>query len=429
MMDPLVICLAAAMLILLFLTGAPIAIAFCMGSSIVALFVMGMGIQTLSHFFFSAVCSYPLLACPFFILAGELVVEGGAMNPLRDFMNAILGHVRGGLAVVGVAFAAFLGTVSGSSAACLAILGTIMLPIMVDAGYDRPFTSGLCVVGAELGLMIPPSIFFVLFGAATQISIADLFLAGLLPGILCAIIMGIVAVIISIRRRYPTTDPMTRKERGVRLVKAFPVVFMPILVLGGIYGGIFSPTQAAAVGCFYTVFIGVFVYRNLTVKGVFNATIRTIRLASMIYLIVIGADIMSRMFGYLMLPQILCDLVLKLKLGPLGFLLVVQTFLVVLGAFFISLPTVVAVLPLFMPTVEALHIDPIHYAVIGIFACLLGELVPPVGEQLWLAVPICQEKLGAITKSALPFMLAMTLSMLITTFVPDLATFLVKLSH
>jgi C4-dicarboxylate transporter, DctM subunit len=425
-MDTFWIYTGALMLILLFVTGAPIALAFCVGSSIVALLVMGMPLEMLAQSLFTAVCSYPLLACPFFILTGELIVEGGGMRPLRDFLNSILGHLTGGLAVAGIFFATFLGMISGSSAACLAILGSIMLPIMVEAGYDRPFASGLCVVSGELGLMIPPSIFFILFGAATQISIADLFLAGIMPGILTALIMCILAIIISKKRGFPKKPAIPWKLRISHFIKAFPVVFMPVLVLGGIYGGFFSPTQAAAVSVFYTIIIGLFIYGGLNAKGIIAASVRTIKISSMIYLIIVGADIMSRMFGYLMLPQSIADLVLALNLKGVYFLLAVELFLVILGSVFISLPTVVAVLPLFLPTVRMLGIDPIHYAVLGIFACLIGEIIPPVGEQLWLAVPICKEKLGAITKGAMPFLAAMTAAMLISTFVPEFSLFLLN---
>lgn len=416
-------------MVLLFLTGAPLAIAFCVGSSIIALFVMGMPFETLAQTFFSGINSYPLLACPFFILTGELIIISGAMGPLRDFMQAMFGHRVGGVAVASIIFAAFLGSVSGSSAACLAILGGVILPIMTDVGYDRPFSSGLCLVSGELGLMIPPSVFFILFGSMNQISIPDLFLAGIGPGLLTAILMCLVAIIISKRRKYPIKRPLPWKARGIMFIRALPVLLMPIVVLGGIYSGIFSPTQAASVSAYYAIIVGLFIYRNLKFHGIIEALIRTVRISSMIYLLVISADIMSRMFGYLEIPQMICDLIISWELGPISFLLVVELFLVLLGFVFIGLPTVIAVLPLFLPTVMALGIDPVLYGVLGIFTCLLSEITPPVGGQLWISVPICGEKMGAIAREGWPFMIAMTLAMLLVTFIPGIATFLVTLSR
>jgi C4-dicarboxylate transporter DctM subunit len=419
--------LGIALMSILFLTGAPLAIAFCVGSSVIALFIMGIPVANLAQIFFSAINSYPLLACPFFILAGNLILRSGGMVPLRDFMQAMFGHWPGGLAVASLIFAAFLGSISGSSAACLAILGTIVLPILVDTGYDRPFVAGLSVVAGELGLLIPPSMFFIIFGALNQISIADLFLAGIGPGLLCTLIMGIVAVIISKRREYTTVPPASWRKRGKSLIRVLPVLFMPIVVLGGIYSGIFSPTQAAAVSVFYAIGMGVFIYRVLNLKGIMEALVDTTKLASMIYLLIIGGDILSKMLAYLMLPQMISEWVISMELGPLGFLLVVEALLLAMGFFFSSIPMVIVVLPLFIPSVRSLGIDPVFYGLLAILDSLIGEITPPMGPQLWFAAPICKEKMGAIAREAWPFLGAMTLAMLIATFIPGVAMFLVDI--
>jgi C4-dicarboxylate transporter, DctM subunit len=423
----LLVYIGIALIVVLFLTGAPLAIAFCVGSSIIALYVMGMPLANLAQIFFSSINSYPLLACPFFILAGNLILRSGGMVPLRDFMQAVFGHWPGGLAVASLVFAAFLGSISGSSAACLAILGTIVLPILVDTGYDRAFGAGMSVVAGELGLLIPPSMFFIIFGALNQISIADLFLAGIGPGILTTFFMSIIAIIISKRRKYPIAPLSSWKVKGGAFIRVLPVLIMPIVVLGGIYAGIFSPTQAAAVSVFYAIGIGIFIYRVLDLNGIMESLVETAKLSSMIYLLVIGGDIMSKMLGYLMLPQMITDWVISMELGPLEFLLVVEVLLLAMGFFFSSIPMVIVVLPLFLPSVRSLGIDPVFYGLLAILNSLIGEITPPFGPQLWFAVPICREKMGPIIREAWPFLGAMVLVMLITTFIPDIAMYLVNM--
>jgi len=202
---------------------------------------------------------------------------------------------------------------------------------------------------------------------------------------------------------------------------------MPIVVLGGIYAGIFSPTQAAAVSVFYAIGIGIFIYRVLDLNGIMESLVETAKLSSMIYLLVIGGDIMSKMLGYLMLPQMITDWVISMELGPLEFLLVVEVLLLAMGFFFSSIPMVIVVLPLFLPSVRSLGIDPVFYGLLAILNSLIGEITPPFGPQLWFAVPICREKMGPIIREAWPFLGAMALVMLITTFIPDIAMYLVNM--
>ncbi len=284
------------------------------------------------------------------------------MIPLSDFIKATFGRLPGGLAVAGIIFAAFLGSISGSAAACLAIIGTVMVPVFVENGYDRPFASGLAVTSAELGLLIPPSLFFIIFGALNRISIVDLFMGGVGMGLLTAFLMCVVAVMICKKRNYATMSKASWKEKQLGFIKILPLILMPVLVLGGIYGGYFSPTQAASVACLYSLLIGFFIYKELTWGKIMEATIDTVKISSMIYFLIIGADLMGRMFAYIELPQIITEYVISLELGPLGFMMMVNLVLLVMGFFFSSLPMVIIVLPLFIPSVISLGIDPVFTA-------------------------------------------------------------------
>ena len=425
-MDYLVF-LAFALMIFMFISGSPLAIAFAFGSSIIALFVMGISLEALAQMFFSSINSYPLLACPFFILAGSLTLRSGGMIPLKDFVQAAFGHLPGGLAVASIIFAAFLGSISGSSAACLAIIGTVLVPIFVDTGYDRPFASGLAVTSAELGLLIPPSLFFIIFGALNRISIADLFLGGIGIGLLTAFLMCLVAISISKRRQYTTVPRSSWETRWKNFIRVLPLGAMPLVVLGGIYGGFFSPTQAASVATLYAVLIGLFVYRELNWNKVVEAAVDTVKISSMIYFLIIGSDLMGRMFAYLMIPQQITEWVISMELGPLGFLMLVNSVLLIMGFFFSSIPMVIIVLPLFLPSVISLGIDPVFYGVLAVTNSLIGEITPPFGPQLWIAAPVCREKMGAIAREAWPFLGAWVAAMMLTTLIPDISMYLVRM--
>lgn len=412
-------------MILLFLIGSPLAIAFSTGSIVILLFSVGFPVPNVAQLFFSTINSYTLLAMPFFIFAGNLILRSGGMVPLRDFMNAGVGHWPGGMAVATIIFAAFLGSISGSAAACLAIIGTVVVPILVESGYDRPFASGMTVTAAELGMLIPPSLFFILFGAFNQVSIADLFMAGVGPGILSAFFMCIVAVLISKRRKYTTRSKASWQERRTTFIRVIPVLLMPVVVLGGIYSGIFSPTQAASVSVYYALILGIFIYKKLTWKSFLEALVDTAKLSSMIYLMYIGGDLFGKTLGYIGLPQIISEWVLAMELSPMGFLVVVELLLLGMGFFFSSIPMVIIVLPLFMPSAIGLGIDPVFYGLLAIFCSLIGEITPPMGPQLWIAAPICNEKMGAIAREAWPFLGAQVLALFLTTFIPGIAMWLV----
>ncbi len=419
--------LGLAVMVFLFLIGSPLAVAFSMGSIVILLFSLGFPVPNLAQLFFATLNSYSLLAMPFFILAGNLILRSGGMLPLRDFMNVMVGHWPGGMAVATIVFAAFLGSISGSAAACLAIIGTVIVPILVESGYDRPFASGLTVTAAELGMLIPPSIFFILFGAFNRVSIADLFMAGIGPGVLSAFLMSIVAVLISKHRKYATRTKASWKERRKTFLRVIPLVLMPFVVLGGIYTGIFSPTQAASVSAFYAIVLGVFVYRQLSWKGFMESLVEASKLSSMIYILLVGGELFGKVLGYIGLPQLISEWVISMELGPMSFLLVVEILLLVMGFFFSSIPMVIIVLPLFLPSVHNLGIDPVLYGCLSIFCSLIGEITPPMGPQLWIAAPICNEKMGAIAREAWPFLGAQTLALFLTTFIPGIAMFLVNL--
>lgn len=417
---------ALASLVFLFLSGTPLAVTFSISSIAIMLHTMGFPLGNIAQVFFTTISSYPMLAMPFFILAGNLILSGGGMGHLRDFMNRLVGHFPGGMAVAICIFAAFLGSISGSATACLAIIGTIFVPMMAESGYSRAFASGLAVTSAGLGAVIPPSVFMIIFGASNRVSITDLFAAGVGPGFLAAFMMCLVSIAISKRRGYMSGVRATSAERWDAFKKSFPILLMPLIVLGGIYSGIFSPTQAASVACFYSLFIGVVIYRGITWKVFMSSLIETVRLSSMIYFLVIGGELFGRVLGYIGLPQQISEWVISMSLGPTSFLLAVQAMLLVMGFFFSSFPMVVIVLPLFLPSVYALGIDPAFYGALAVFCSIIGEVTPPMGPQLWIAAPICKVSIGAIIRESWSFLGVQVITLLLVTIFPQISMFLVE---
>jgi len=419
-----------AIVIALMVIGVPLWVSFALGAIAVLAFDMGVPTETLAQMAFSSVDSYPLLACPLFVLSGALLVRGGAMEPMQRLIGITIARVHGGLPCLVIVTGAILGAISGSAGACLAILAIVVLPLFQPAGYTRAYGAGIALASAELGLIIPPSIFLILFGAFNQVSIIDLFSGGLAGGLLIAACMLPVAIFMGKR----SADAVAMRHRrasdaDVRalLLQSAPLLGFPVLVLGGIYGGVFSPTESASVATMYALFLGVAVYRKLSAAEFTNALAETASLTGMIYMIILGADLFSRMLSFMQIPQAISALVVGIELDPTLFLLVVVAFLVFVGFFFSSLPMVVTVLPLFMPTVKSLGIDPVVFGVIGVICASFGEMTPPFGPQLWVAEPLCRVPMGQIFREVLPFLAAWIVALVIMVLFPDLIIWAVHL--
>lgn len=421
--------LALISAIIMFLIGTPLAVTFSLSSVIILIYVMDFPIGNVAQLFFSAINGYTLLAMPFFILAGNIILRCDGMRHLRDYMNAVFGKIHGGMAVALVIFAAFLGSISGSATACLAVIGTIFVPMLVESGYSRAYVSGLTVVNAGLGAVIPPSVFLIIFGSANRVSIADLFIGGIGPGVLAALLMILYVLWSSKRRGFRSTVTFSKEEKKTAFKRSLPIIFMPVIVLGGIYSGIFSPTQAASVAVFYSLFISIFCYNGFTWKDFTDSIVETTRLSSMIYFLCVGGELFGKVIGYIGVPQLITEWVVSFHFGPVTFLLAAQALLLVMGFFFSSFPMVIIVLPLFMPSVIELGIDPVLYGVLAIFCSIIGEVTPPMGPQLWVAAPICKEKIGNIMRESWAPLGIQVLSLIIVTLCPQICLFLVNLTR
>ena len=411
----------------LFVTGAPIFTAFGLGGLILTLFYAGIPLSTIGAMLFDSVDSFVLLAVPLFVFAGNLMLYGRSSKYLVELFDSFIRQVPGGMAIVTVVACAFFAAISGSGTATIAAIGGVMLPIMAEKRYGEGLKTGVLAVSGTLGNLIPPSIFFVVYGLISEASIGELFMAGFLPGILSAALIGLTAALICKRGGYTGEPAASWKERKEAFVKAIPAILMPLIVLGGIYGGVFTPTEAAAVSCIYGALIGFFIYRGLSLSNLMTAARGTVQVTSMLLLIAATAILLSKAFIVAQFPQALTNFVIEAKLGPMLYLVLFNLLLIILGCFIEGTPMLFVCTPLLLPPALALGISPIHFGVLFCINVLIGQITPPVGIALYFTSGFAKVPVQKVFRGALPFLGAMVVALCLVTFFPSIALFLPNL--
>jgi C4-dicarboxylate transporter, DctM subunit len=409
----------------LLLLGVPIAIAIAL-STFVAILQAGVPIDTLARSMFSGVDSFSLMAIPFFVFAGDLMLAGGTSKRLIDFTKKWVGWTTGGLPIAGVLSSMFFAALSGSSPATVAAIGGIMIPSLKQARFSEKFSVGLMTAAGSLGIIIPPSITFLVYGSVAEVSIGKLFIAGILPGIFIGLVLMVVGYIIA-KKQGHTPDPRpTGKELWKSTTSAIWGILMPIIVLGGIYFGVFTPTEAAAVAIVYSMIVGFFIYKELTVKTLFVVTKRSIVTSAMIMLVISASKVFSWYLTYEQIPSTVAGKMLEFASTPIVFLIIVNIILLIVGMFMDSSAAVLILVPLFLPVVLEMGIDPIHFGVIMIVNLAIGMLTPPFGLNLFVASGISKMSLAGVTKGTLPFIAVLIVALLVITYVPQLSLYLAE---
>ncbi|WP_404454911.1 TRAP transporter large permease [Oceanobacillus kapialis] len=411
---------------ILLIIGAPIAIAIGL-SSFIAMLQEGISIDVFSRTIFAGIDSFTLMAIPFFIFAGDLMLAGGTSKRLIDFAKKLVGWTTGGLPIAGILSSMIFASLSGSSPATVAAIGGLMIPSLNDAGYSRKFAIGLMTTAGTLGIIIPPSITLLVYGSSAEVSISDLFLAGVVPGIFIGLVLIIVSFIISIKEGFKPEGKVSIREVGKSFISAIWGILLPIIVLGGIYFGIFTPTEAAAVAIFYSLVIGLFIYKELTMKNIIAVTKKSVITSSMIMLVIASSNVFSWYLTYEQIPTNLASIFLEYANTEFVFLLLVIVILLLVGMFMDTSAAVLIFVPLFLPMVTQLGIDPIHFGIIMIVALSIGMITPPFGLNLFVASGISKTSLTLVIKSTAPFILVMIFTLLVITFVPDLSLFLLDI--
>lgn len=417
------------LLIALFLINVPIAVALAMASSLIFYVDGQVSLIVIMQRMFNSVASFPLLAIPFFILAGKLMENGGISRRLIHLANVMFGRITGGLGIVSIIACAFFAAISGSAAATTAAVGSLLIPAMVKKGYDKNFSTAIQAAGGTIGVMIPPSVPLVLYGVTAGVSISSLFIAGIIPGLLVVASLVLLVYVVSLRKGYGGGEKFTFGEFIKAFADAFLALLMPIIILGGIYGGIFTPTEAAVVAVVYGLIVGVFIYREIKLSDLVEIFSSSVVVSAVIMFIIAGASV----FGYYLtrarIPRELTELMLGVTENWIIALLIINLLLLFIGTFLETSAAIIILTPILVPIVSALGIDLVHFGIIMIFNLAIGFITPPVGLNLFVAANIAGTRFEGLIRAIIPFIIIMILDILIISFIPGISLFLGNLQQ
>jgi tripartite ATP-independent transporter DctM subunit len=418
--------LTISFLLLIGLLALGVPIAFALGiAPLAALADKGIPFIALPQIIFEATDSFVLLAVPLFILSGQLMQHGGIAGRLVDVAVALLGWLRGGLSASVVLTSMMFSTISGSSAATAAAVGSVLIPQMKREGYPVPFAAATVASSAELGVIIPPSVPMVIYAMLTGISVIDLFIAGILPGILIGVSLIITCLVVSGLRGYGQVTPFRAGPwvRGVAVAvrRAWAALLMPLIVLGGIYGGIFTPTEAAVVAVFYALVVGTMIHGELAWRDVPRLLRQAAVTSAVVMIIVSFTAILAYVLALLRAPDILLAGLRAISDNPIVFLLLVNIVLLLVGIFFEPLPAILIMGPLLHPVAVEMGVDPTHFGLILIVNTAIGMVTPPVGANLFISCAIARISMEELTPPLLLFLAVLVVDILIITYVPALS--------
>lgn len=414
-------------LFILLILSVPIAVSIGLSSVIALVFASDLPIDVLTQKAFTSIDSFPLMAIPFFIFAGTLMEKGGIAKRLVRLANSMVGSMTGGLGIVVVVTSMFFAAISGSGIAATAALGSILIPAMIQRGYDRSYAGALQAISGELGVIIPPSVSMILFGVAASVSIGDLFLAGILPGLLIGFSLILGVWVISRIKGYKGDSRLPKGERRAALKDALFALLMPVIILGGIYGGIFTPTEAAAVAVGYSFIIGFFVYKEIKLKDLIPIFSKSMVTTAIVMFIIANAGLFSWVLTREGVPQKLSLFFSNITDSPMIFLLIINVLLLVIGMFFDGGVAIIILAPLLTPIAVSLGIDPIHFGMIMITNLAIGMCTPPLGVNLFVACQIANVRLEQITKAILPLLGVMIVNVLLISYFPKISLILLEI--
>ncbi len=422
-MDWPVIVLITSFVILLVLN---VPIAFAIGiSSLLTIFAIGdiPALKTVAHTLATGIDSFTLLAIPFFILAGQLMGRGGIARRLIEFANILVGRFRGGLSYVNILTCMLFGSISGSAVAAVSSVGGFMIPLMNKEGYDRDFNASVSITAATTGLLIPPSNVMIVYSLATGgvVSIAAIFLAGFVPGILVGLGLMIVSGVTSLKRNYGKGVAFESREAIKKFLIALPPLFLVVIVLGGILGGLFTATEASAIAVLYAFVLSVFVYREVKLNELPEILLQCGITTAVVMLLIGTSMAMSWAMAFESIPQDISAALLSLTDNRIVILLLINVLLLFVGTFMDMTPAILIFTPIFLPIVKGLGVHPIHFGILMIMNLCIGLCTPPVGSCLFVGCGIANTTITNVIRPLLPFFLAMIAVLLIVTYVPFLS--------
>jgi C4-dicarboxylate transporter, DctM subunit len=412
------------LLVLLMLTGMPISIA--LGLTVLT-FIFGftdVPLQSVALKLFTGLENFEIMAIPFFILAGNFLTHGGVAKRMITFATSLVGHWYGGLGLAAVLACAIFAALSGSSPACVIAIGSILLPAMVKAGFPPRFGAGVITTSGALGILIPPSIVMVMYAVSTNTSVGQLFIAGVIPGIVLATMLGGTTWYRARKYNYPRQPRASWAERFQAFRASFWGLLLIVVVMGGIYTGLFTPTEAAAMAAVYSFFIAVFVYRDLTLKDVPRVLLQSANMSAMLLYIITNAVLFSFVLSNERIPQQLADWLIGMGLGPIGFLLVVNLLLLIAGNVMEPSSIVLIMAPILFPVAVKLGVDPVHFGILIVVNMEVGMCHPPVGLNLYVASGITKMGITELTIAVWPWLLTMLVFLGLVTYWPAMSLWL-----
>ena len=418
-----------SLLFLFLFVGLPIAVSLGLASILAIYYFTTDPMADLARQIYSGLDSFPLMAIPFFVLAGNIFTAGGVAKRLINLTNTFVGHIPGGLSIAGVMASAIFAAISGSSPATVVAIGGILIPAMVKHGYDRDYAVGSMSTAGSLGILIPPSIPMIVYAVSVDVSVGKLFIAGIVPGIMLAVMMAFVSYFIAKKKNFPMAKKSTASEKITALKDSIWSLALPIIVIGGIYQGIFTPTESAAVAVFVGLIVGLFIHKDLKINQMFKVMIDSAKTTSMLFFIITMAMLFAHILTFERIPHKVAELIIDMDVNKIVFLLIVNILLFVAGQFMEPTAILTILAPILFPVAMALGVDPIHLGIIMVVNMEVGMITPPVGLNLYVASSMTGMSLMDVTKSATPWLIAVIIGLGLITYIPEISLWLPNLLY
>ena len=413
----------------LMLIGVPVAVSLGASTVLTMLLFTDLDVAAMPQLIFDGINKFALMAIPMFILAGNLLSKGGSARRIIDFAKSMVGHLPGGLPMSAIFACVIFAAVSGSSPATVVAIGSIMFVAIKEAGYPKEYAVGGITTAGSLGILIPPSVVMIVYGVTAEVSIAQLFMAGVVPGLMLGGMMIAQTYIGAKRLGFKATTPEPWSDRVKKFFRAFWALLIVVVVIGGIYGGIFTPTEAAAASAIYALIISLFVYKDIKFKDLWDICLESAITTAMIFFIIANAVVFAYLLTSENIPQTIADSILAANIGKIGFLIIVNVLLFIMGQFMEPSSVVMIMVPLLLPIATALGVDPVHFGILLIVNMEIGMITPPVGLNLFVASGLTGMNLKDVIVSCLPWTLTLFIGLILVTYIPEISLWLPNLMY
>lgn len=400
----------------------PIGFSIAIATGLTFYFYSDLPITVMAQASVTGIDSFPMMAIPFFILSGIIMSEGGVAKRLIYVAQAFVGHFTGGMGIVMTIACMFFGSISGSAPATVSAIGGFMIPEMNKIGYDKGFSASLAATAGTIGLIIPPSIAFVIYGVVTNTSIGDLFIAGIVPGVLMTIALSFACWIIAKKNNYPRTERIPRRKILPIIWDAKWAILTPVIILGGIYSGMFTPTEAAVIAVVYSVIIGLLVYKELTLKKLYNALVETMVLNGIILFMLGLANAFARYLNLAQAPAKAVNLITSLTDNPILLLLMLNVLLLLVGCIIDNVPVIIILAPIMLPVAMSAGLTPLQFGIVMVLNTTIGLVTPPYGPNLFIAASIANIKMEQMLRTLWILLMALAFVLIVVTYFPAVTT-------